>query len=317
MQNDPDSFNRREMGQKMAMRVISNLIKQASHNEPLKAPTAFLAAFKGLINDQTLDPAFKAKMLQLPSLAVIAQEESVLDAVAFDKAYKFLRQSIAAENKEALLGIYKKFHNVEPKSRDPKVFGHRQLKNMALGYLAELNTADMMDLIYSQYTTAQNMTDKIAALSMLADSESPLRDKALTNFHDTWKEDKLVMNKWLQVQAITTRKNALDDIKALTQHEAFNINNPNNVYALLRAFGGNLVSFNNPAVNAYKFYADRIIEIDAKNPQVAARLCAAFNFTEKLNPEMKAKALTEIRRIVEVPGLSKNSRELLESALKH
>jgi aminopeptidase N, Escherichia coli type len=316
MQKDTDSFNRRESAQKMATRVISSLIKQARAGETLTAPVSFLAAFKGLIEDHSLDPAFKAKMLQLPTLAVIAQEEAVLDAVAFNKAYKFLRRSIATENKNGLLAIYKKFHGVEPKSRDAKVFGHRQLKNMALGYLSELGTDDVTEMIFTQYTNAQNMTDKISALAMLADGDSAVREKALANFHDTWKDDKLVMNKWLQVQAQSTRANVLEDVKALTQHSAFNITNPNNVYSLLRAFGGNLVAFNNPAVDAYKFYADRILEVDAKNPQVAARLAGVFNFAAKLTPDMKTRALTEIRRMVDVPGLSKNTRELLEPALK-
>jgi aminopeptidase N len=205
---------------------------------------------------------------------------------------------------------------VEPKSRDPKVFGHRLLKNMALGYLAELETADVSDLVYKQYSTAQNMTDKINALSILADSHSPKRAEALADFLNTWKDDKIVMNKWLTVQAISHREETLSEVKALTKHPAFNINNPNNVYSLLRAYGSNLVSFHKAGSDAYAFYADKILEIDQKNPQVAARLCAAFNFTDKLTQDMKDVALEQIRRMVDVPALSKNSRELLESALK-
>lgn len=108
----------------------------------------------------------------------------------------------------------------------------------------------------------------------------------------------------------------LDNVKKLTEHPTFNIQNPNNVYSLLRAFGNNIVRFNDPSLNAYEFYADKIIEIDGKNPQVAARLCAAFNFVNKLDPVMKEKAIIQIKRIVASQGLSKNSRELLESSLK-
>jgi aminopeptidase N len=125
----------------------------------------------------------------------------------------------------------------------------------------------------------------------------------------------LVMNKWFTAQAQSLRPQTFDDVKALTRHPSFNVNNPNNVYALLRTFGNNIVRFHDPSGKAFEFYADKIIEIDAKNPQVAARLCAAFNYVPKLNADLKEKALAQIRRIVAVERLSKNSRELLQSAL--
>lgn len=244
---------------------------------------------------------------------MLAQLEPVLDATAFDKARIAVRTAIAKDNKEALLEIYKKYHNVEPKSRNTKVFGQRLLKNQALHYLADLEDAAIYDIVSKQYWEAQNMTDRVTALMILADSESVHREKALANFHEQWKNDSVVINKWFTVQSSSHRSQTLDDVKALTKHPTFNINNPNNVYSLLRAFSANLVRFNDP--KAYEFYADKIIEIDAKNPQVAARLCAAFNFVKKLPPELSDSAMTQIKRIVAVPSLSKNSRELLQSAL--
>jgi aminopeptidase N len=314
MEKDTDSFNRREMAQKLALRVMSDLIKQHGQGKELKVDQRFLKAMTTVMNDQNMDAAFKAKMLQLPSLAILAQMEPVLQPVAFDKARVTIRKEIARGNKDALLATYNKYHNVEPKSRDTKIFGQRMLKNQALHYLAELNDPAIFDIVNKQYWEAQNMTDRMTALMILADSESTHREKVLADFHTNWKNDSVVINKWFTVQAIAHRPQILDEIKALTNNPTFNINNPNNVYSLLRAFSTNLVSFNNE--KAYEFMADKIIEIDPKNPQVAARLCSAFNFVGKLEPQLKAVAMKQIQRMVDVPGLSKNSRELLQSALQ-
>jgi aminopeptidase N len=180
--------------------------------------------------------------------------------------------------------------------------------------LAELHEPAIYDIVNKQYWEAQNMTDRMTALMILADSESTHREKVLADFYNNWKDDSVVINKWFTVQALAHRPQILDEIKALTKNPSFNINNPNNVYSLLRAFTTNLVSFNNEKV--YEFIADKIIEIDPKNPQVAARLCSAFNFVAKLEPQLKDLAMKQIRRMVDVPGLSKNSRELLQSALQ-
>ncbi|WP_415063217.1 aminopeptidase N [Bdellovibrio sp.] len=315
MEKDTDSFNRREMAQKLGLTVLHNLIAQARAKAPLTVDPRFVKTMSAIIRDANMDPGFKSKMLQLPSHAILAQEEAVLDAEAFHLARTTLRAAIARENRGHLLDIYRQFHGVEPKSRDTKVFSHRSLKNQALGYLADLNDPEILEIVNKQYWDAQNMTDRMAAMMLLADSNSAHREKALQNFHDDWKNDSVVINKWFTAQATTSRSNVLEDVKALTKHPAFSLTNPNNVYSLLRAFGANIVRFHDPKMDAYEFYADKILEIDAKNPQVAARLCAAFNFVQKLEPAMKEKALKQIKRMVAVESLSKNSRELLQSAL--
>jgi aminopeptidase N len=317
MEKDTDSFNRREMTQKMALRVLSELIAQSAEGRDLQINERFIKAFSAIIQDQQLDPAFKATMMELPSYSILAQVQPVLDAPAFHHAKSTLEKALAKANKSSLLEIYQKYHGVEPESRDPKIFGQRHLKNIALSYLAELGEPEILALVSAQYFQAKNMTDRMVALSLLADSNSPQREPALNHFHNQWKNDSVVINKWFTVQASSiSRPLILEDIKMLTTDVTFNINNPNNVYSLLRTFGSNLVRFHDPKINAYEFYADRILEIDEKNPQVAARLCAAFNFVNKLDAKMKDRALTQIRRLVAAPNLSKNSRELLESALK-
>ncbi len=184
------------------------------------------------------------------------------------------------------------------------------LKNQALAYLAKLNDPEVLEVVNKQYWEAQNMTDRMMAMMILADTNSAYRDKVLQHFYEEWKDDSVVLNKWFTAQAMANRQQTLEDVKALTKHPAFSISNPNNVYSLLRAFGANIVRFHDPKTDAFEFYADKILEIDAKNPQVASRLCSAFNFVQKLDPAMKDKAMTQIKRMVAVESLSKNSREL-------
>lgn len=315
MKNDTDSFNRREMAQKLAIGVLHQLIDSARRDEALTVDSRFIAAVSAIIRDDKIDSGFKAKMLQMPSYAILAQEEAVLDAEAFHHARRTLRAMIARENRDALLDIYQKFHGVDPTSRDTKTFGQRSLKNQALGYLSDLDDPEIHKIINAQYWDAKNMTDRMKAMTILADSETTYRAEVLNHFYQDWKNDSVVINKWFMAQATAARKQTLEDVKILTKHPAFNISNPNNVYSLLRAFGANIIRFHDPKADAYEFYADRIIEIDAKNPQVAARLCAAFNFVRKLDPKMKEKAMSQIKRMVTVENLSKNSRELLQSAL--
>lgn len=315
MEKDTDSFNRREMAQKLALRVLHDLIAQAREQRTLTVDPRFVAAFGIILGDKKMDPGFKSQMLHLPSLAILSQEEATLDTAAFYQARKALRQAIAQAHRGLLLDIYTKFHGVDASSRDPKIFGHRSLKNQALAYLADLEETEILKLVDSQYWNAVNMTDRMMALMLLVESKHPTRSSALEDFYQQWKSDSVVINKWFTVQASSSRPDCLEAVKALTQHPAFSLQNPNNVYSLLRTFGSNLVAFHNPQNPSYEFFADKILEIDEKNPQVAARLCGAFNLVSKLEPTMKERALQQIRRMVQTPHLSKNSRELLQSAL--
>lgn len=308
MAKDRDSFNRREAAQKMALRQFSRLISQYRGKKELDLDPAYLAALAPLLTDSQMDPAFKAQMLQLPASALIAQQEEVLDAEAFHGARLHIQKSFAEANRDLLIETYRKAHTHD----DLK---YRHLKNTLLSYLSSLEDSEVWELIEEQYKQSKNMTDQMAALLFLADGNHAFREEALNDFHERWKNDSVVINKWFTAQAFSHREDTLRQVEKLCDHPSFNIQNPNNVYALLRAFGANLIRFHDPKTKAYEFYADRLLEIDAKNPQVGARLCSNFNFVAKLGPEMKKRALLQISRMVNNPGLSKNSRELLQPML--
>jgi len=315
MEKDTDEFNRREAAQKIALRLFSELIKHHQGKDPLKVDEKFVNAIGKILQDETLSPAFKAQLLQLPSDVLLAQQEEVLDAPAFFAARKAVRRALAQAHKDTFVKIYNQYHEIEPLSRDPKVFGHRLLKNISLSFLQELDDPSLTEIVVQQYQTAKNMTDQLVAMELLCSSGSAYRPKALEDFHNKWHADSVVLNKWFTAQAFSSRRDTFEVVKSLTEHPSFNIGNPNNVYALLRSFTQNFEIFHNPEYPAYEFLADMILKIDEKNPQVAARLCAAFNFVKKLPHEMKERALGQIRRVVAHEKLSKNCRELLQSAL--
>lgn len=306
MENDSDSFNRREAGQKVMLQTLKQLITKSQQGQKLEVSNDFLRAIGSIIKNKRLDAAFKANMLQIPTYSILAQELEIIDAPAFTAAKNYLRQVIATHFESDLKEVYNNEKGDTAKSRE--------LRNMALHLLAALENSQA-PLVKEHYQKASNMTDKMGALKAIAHGQWSFKDAILEDFYQQWKHDGLVINKWFTVQATSTDKSTLDKVKELCQHPSFNINNPNNVYSLLRNFGSNLSVFHHPELNAYEFYADKIIEIDAKNPHVAARLCAAFNFVKKLNPEMKAKALTQIQRVLKIEDLSPNTRELLQSAI--
>ncbi|RYZ67953.1 MAG: DUF3458 domain-containing protein [Proteobacteria bacterium] len=281
----------------------------------MQVDAKYVEAIGKVLTDKKTTASFKAQMLQLPSDIVLAQQHDTLDAEAFFAARKALRSAIATAHQKTFTEIYHQYHDVEPLSRDPKVFGHRQLKNSALSFLQEINDVSQTESVVQQYQTAKNMTDQLVALELLASSNHAYRVQALTDFFQKWKNDSVVLNKWFTTQALSSRPDTFETVKALTTHPSFNIANPNNVYSLLRAYTMNYASFHGTKHNAYEFLADMILKIDEKNPQVAARLCAAFNFVKKFPAAQKEKALHEIKRVVNHEKLSKNSRELLQSAL--
>jgi aminopeptidase N len=141
------------------------------------------------------------------------------------------------------------------------------------------------------------------------------KKSALKSFYNEWKDDAVVFNKWLQVQAWAPLESAFEDVKRLTVTAPFSLENPNNIYSLHRAFGTNYVAFQKEDGSTFKWFCDEILKIDKMNPQVASRLCGNFNFVKKFPEAMKQKAQLEIKRLLEDPQLSKNSRELLESCV--
>ena len=206
-------------------------------------------------------------------------------------------------------------------SPDAASAGRRALKNLALGYLVELGDADVRRMAQRQFSGADNMTDAMAALAALAncadETGAPCAEgrEALAAFYERWKDEALVVDKWLAVQSTSRLPGTLDEVRRLTAHPAFDIRNPNKVYALIRAFCANHVHFHAADGSGYAFAADRIIELDALNPQVASRIARAFDRWKRFDTGRQAHARAALERIRDTAGLSRDVAEIVTRGL--
>lgn len=308
MSHDADAFNRWEAGQKLSVSAFSQMIGEVRTGKAPTLPESLVVAYGNVLADTRLDSEFKAQMLSLPDDSYLIQHEPVLEAQAFLKAREFLESAIGTKHESLLLKIYEQFHGKNLESKDPKVFGDRRLKNLSLAYLASSDRHHSM--VYEQFKNAKIMTDQMAALGILSHVKSDYSIRALQEFYQQWQDDALVLNKWFAVQAVSTHPDTFERVVKLCDHPAFNIKNPNRVYSLLWRFGENLVRFHDSGKDTYTFYADKLIEVDKLNPNVAARLAGSFDIWVKLPESQKQRVANQLDRLLS-SGLSSNTYEII------
>jgi len=314
MAHDSDAFNRWQAGQDIALRVLLRGVRAIQHGAALPSGRGFTDALARILEDGTLDPAFAAEMLSLPSEEVIADRMEVVDVDAVHLAREDLRRKVAVQLKDRLLSAYHRHAGNAPPA--PEAAGHRALKNRALGYLVATGEAYMDELCHAQFQSAETMSDSIAALSLLAHGESPHRRRALAEFRQRWADDRLVLDKWFMVQATSPRPDTLECVRRLIRDSAFSMRNPNKVRALIGAFSGaNAVRFHAADGSGYRFLADRVLELDAINPQVAARLLTPLARWRRFDSARKKKIRAELRRILQRDGLSRDVYEIAKKTL--
>jgi aminopeptidase N len=303
--NDDDPFNRWEAAQRLAVEII--LKKQG------KPSPAFLQAIRQLLRDK--DPAFVAETLALPSETFLAEQMEVVDPDALHASRNALRHALASQLKELFLETYRNQEIKTPYSPDAASSGKRALRNLALSYLMELESSDVVALCYEQFGQSDNMTEQFAALACLANSNAPQRAIALDSFYGRWKDESLVVDKWLAVQAGARLPGTLARVRELLSHPAFDLKVPNKVYSLIRAFSVNHVRFHAADGAGYAFLADQVLALDPLNPQVAARVARGFDRWKRFGTERKEKAKTQLRRIRDAAGLSRDVAEIVTKAL--
>ena len=316
MAHDADPFNRWEAGQRLATALMLKGVADVQAGRSFNAPESFVEAFGRVLQDAPRDPAFAAEALSLPSEIYLAEQMDVVDPEALHAVRVSVARSLAQAHLDALLSTYHSYSDSGPYSPDAISSGKRALRNQCLAYLMETQTPDACDLVYAQFSTADNMTDAIAALSLLAEFECPQRVLALNSFYEQWKDEALVVDKWLRVQAMSRLPGTLEEVKRLMAHPAFSMRNPNKVYALIGSYtAGNHVRFHASDGSGYDFLADVVIELDPLNAQVAARMVRGFDRWKKFDAQRQARARAALERIRHKPGLSKDVTEIVTRAL--
>ncbi len=314
--HDSDPFNRWEAGQQLAAKVLLALVAEVQAGRELVLPNHFRAAFRAALTDAAADPALLAQALLLPTEGYLAEQMAVADPDAIHLAREFVRATLGTELRSELQSAYMSHQVAGPYHPEPAAVGRRSLRNLCLAYLAASGHPRGVALADRHYRLADNMTDAMAGLAVLAGCEVPERPAALADFFDRWQHDPLVVDKWLSLQATSSLPGTLDEVRKLLSHPAFSIRNPNKVRALVGAFTqANPVRFHAADGGGYRFLADRILELDPLNPQVAARMAGAFGRWRRFDEGRQRLMRAELERILGAPGLSRDLHEVVSKTL--
>ena len=325
MAHDSDAFNRWEAGQRLATRVLLAGIAAGGEGADW-IPAAFVAACGRVLDDGLREsPALAAEALVLPAEQVLAEEVAglgrVIDPEAIHRARLTLRRHLAKQLRVPLEAAWAALAPTEAYAPEGAQLGRRALRNLCLAYLAESDAAylqaKVLPRLMDQLAQGGNMTDVGAVLSALTNLDLPERESALAGFYAKWQDEALVVDKWLQVQATSRLPGTTARVRGLMQHAAFDLKNPNKVYALLRSFcGANPRHFHAADGSGYELAAEVIIELQAMNPQVASRLARSFDRWRQFDGVRQSHARAALERIAACEGLAKDVAEVVGSALK-
>ena len=315
MAHDSDAFNRYEAAQVVAKNIIGKLVIDCKEGNTLALDPAYLEAYEKIIDDQKIDEAYKALLMQLPDEGMLHQEQEVIYFLETHQAREFVKNALATKLQDKILKIYNGLEEKGEYKLDAKSMGQRELKNICASLLGCVSAGKYHQLIFDRFTLATNMTEEIGALSNLVQSDSTFKIEALSKFYTKWKQETLVMQKWLNVQASASYDSTYDLVLKLEQDAIYDKTVPNLVRALLGAFASNHLQFNHSSGRGYKLIADRILEIDKFNPQVASRFASQFKNYNRLPTGLHNLMKTELDRIYMTEGLSKNVFEIISKII--
>ncbi|WP_210485663.1 aminopeptidase N [Microvirga antarctica] len=317
LRHDSDPFNRWQAAQSVSLRLLVSLAKGEPVGPAEIAPLA--SALTGFLErDALADPAFAALVLSQPGEAEIAQEIAAdVDPDAVHAARRTVRRQIAEAASPLLRRLYDDLADTGPYRPDAASAGKRALRNIALDLLAVADPDAGQTLARAQALGATNMTDRLAALSTLATIPGQPREDALAAFGERYREEPLVLDKWFTLQAAIEEPGTLARVQGLLTHPAFSLGNPNRVRALIGSFAMlNQTQFNRADGAGYRFVAETILQVDALNPQLAARLLTAFSSWRLMAGGRRGHARSALVSIADSPRLSRDARDIVQRTLE-
>jgi aminopeptidase N len=310
--HDTDPFNRWEAGRGYGVRIALGLIEHAT-----PVPGAWVEGMRAVLTDDSLDAAFRAMVLEVPGIDEISRESAArggsVDPDAIHNALREMRRTLGERLSTHLTQIYESTQSGGLYSPDAASAGRRALKNRCLTLLAATGAFALAE---AQFRAADNMSDALPALTVLAHEGAPGADGLLEDFHARWQHDPLVLDKWLALQASAPLPGTLARVEALTGHASFDWKNPNKFRSLIGVLAGaNPVVFHRADGAGYRFVADWLIRLDAVNPQTTARVAGVFETMRRYDTARQTLMRAELERIAAVGDLSKNTREIVERIL--
>jgi aminopeptidase N len=318
--HDSDDFNRWEAGQQYATRLILQLVKDCQNQQPLQVPEHYFSSLQYLIKNTQYDKWLLTELLTLPTEKYLSEQMSIIDIDGIHAAREHVLLEIARKLKSQLIDLYHQNHEVEGYSHfNSAEVAKRKIKNICLAYLMLLPDSDIHENFgICQFNNAlsSNMTDTLAAFKCLVDLDIPARQTAIQQFYQQWQHDLLVVDKWFSVQAISNLPDTLERVQALAKHPAFDIKNPNKVYSLIGAFcQQNAVRFHDISGAGYQFLTDKILQLDALNPQLSARMIRPLIAWKRYDQKRQQLMRTQLERILQHKGLSNDVYELVTKSV--
>ncbi|HET6593908.1 MAG TPA: aminopeptidase N, partial [Xanthomonadales bacterium] len=315
MARDSDAFVRWEAAQVLAQReILGNLARRAA-GKAMQLGAPLIDACRALLSDHQSDPALIAEALILPDEDYLGQQMQVIDVDGIHAARRFVKSGLAAALSDALQQRYDECSAASPYDKSPASMARRSLRNACLSYLVLVPGG--FELAEAQLAGSDNMTDTLAALQGLVRENAPAAGQALQAFEARWREDALVMDKWFVIQACVPGEATVERVRQLMAHPSFSLTNPNKVRSLLGAFSMmNPTGFHAASGAGYRLHADQVIKLNALNPQVAARMAAAFNAWTRYDGPRRGLMQAELNRIAGTAGLSPDVAEIVQSSLR-
>ena len=314
MAHDSDPFNRWEAGQSLSIKVLLDQIDLDLKGQTAGLDECFALAWGRILDDAAADPAFATEALSLPSIMTLGEKMEVFEV---DAIHRCRRQTLTALGQRYLGQLLDLRQGLmDPHwSLDAASIGKRSLRNMILGVLAVQKAPDAAPLARRQFDAPTCMTDQLSALGALMELGPDHAQDPLNRFLNQWQNEKLVVNKWLAMQASADWDDVLERVQALTNHPVFDWSEPNKIYSLLGAFTGNTVRFHRLDGAGYAFLADMVIRLDGSNPQVAARMVRALIRWRRYNSTRQSLMRHQLERIKARSGLSRDVGEIVAKAL--
>lgn len=313
MKHATNDFARWDASQMLLAKYIRQNVKNVQAGQEVSLSEGVIDAFRGVLLDETLEPAFIAQVFSMPSINEITGWYQQIDIDAVDKVLNSITVSLSKELEDELSATYHTLKQTEY-TIDHAAIGKRALRNRCLQYLTHTEKGN--DLVNAQYASANNMTDTIAAMSAANNAQLECREALMADYSDKWKHDGLVMDKWFALQGSNPAEDALEKVKATMNHEAFSLKNPNRTRSLIGSFlSANPVRFHDKSGVGYQFAGEILRQLNDSNPQVASRMIDPLLKFRKYDEARQAMIRAELEKLKAMDNLAKDLFEKVTKAL--
>ncbi|WP_372378434.1 aminopeptidase N [Vibrio natriegens] len=313
MKHATNDFARWDASQMLLAKYIRQNVVNVQAGEEVKLSEELIDAFRGVLLDANLEPAFIAQVLSLPSINEITGWYQQIDIDAVNTVLNNITLSLSKELEDELSATYHTLKQADY-SIEHDAIGKRALRNQCLQFLA--HTENGNQLVQEQYASANNMTDTIAAMTAANNAQLECRETLMADYSDKWKHDGLVMDKWFVLQGSNPAEDALEKVKATMSHEAFSLKNPNRIRSLIGSFlSANPVHFHDKSGSGYLFAGEILRQLNDTNPQVASRLIDPLLKFRKYDESRQALIRAELEKLKAMDNLAKDLFEKVTKAL--